>query len=487
MLLNFVIAYILISIALSLWAARRVHNTRDFYTAGRSLPLVMVTAMMFAGWFGAETVMGIPATFMEDGLLGLLSDPLGAAACLILFGLFFAKRLYRMNLLTIGDFYRQRYSRGIEVLTGLAIALSYLGWVAAQITALGMLINLLTHQALSISDGIMLASVIVVIYTVVGGLWSVAITTSIQIVITVISLSTIAWLLVDQVGGLAPIWQHALLNDAFKLPSDVSPLLALAMLTSFLTLAFGSIPQQDVFQRANAARNEQIAAWSAIGGGVLYLIFTSIPLIIAYSAHLIDPSLLERIMAVDGEALIPALIQQELPLFAQIVFYGALVGVILGTSASTLLAPSFMLSENVLRDLFPRPLSDKQMLLLTRSVIVSFALLVCIYALQARALDAGLHDMVEAAYKVTLVVAFVPLVAGLFWRKANNSGAWLSIVLGLVVWIGGELWFNDNEVGAQWWGLMAAIVGMLLGSWWGGKETDGRQSQLIRTVDEKDG
>jgi Na+/proline symporter len=475
MLLNFVIVYILLSVAVSLWAAKRVHNTRDFYTAGRSLPLVMVTAMMFAGWFGAETVMGIPATFMEDGLVGLLSDPLGAAACLILFGLFFAKRLYRMNLLTIGDFYRQRYSRGIEVLTGLAIALSYLGWVAAQITALGMLINLLTDQALSISDGIILASIIVVIYTVVGGLWSVAITTSIQIVITVISLSIIAWLLVDQVGGLAPIWQHALLNDAFKLPSEVSPLLALAMLTSFLTLAFGSIPQQDVFQRANAARNEQIAAWSAIGGGVLYLIFTTIPLIIAYSAHLIDPSLVERIMAVDGEALIPALIQQELPLFAQIVFYGALVGVILGTSASTLLAPSFMLSENVLRGLFSRPLTDKQMLLLTRSVIVSFALLVCIYALQARELDAGLHDMVEAAYKVTLVVAFVPLVAGLFWRKANNQGAWLSIVLGLVVWIGGELWLGDMEVGAQWWGLLAAIAGMLLGSWWGNKQTDAQK------------
>lgn len=466
MLLNFVIIYILLSVAVSLWAARRVHNTSDFYTAGRSLPLTMVTAMMFAGWFGAETVMGIPATFMEAGLVGLLSDPLGAAACLILFGVFFAKRLYRLNLLTIGDFYRQRYSRGVEVIIGLAIALSYLGWVAAQITALGMLINLLTDQALSISDGIMLASLIVVIYTVVGGLWSVAITTSIQMVITVLSLTSIAWLLLDQVGGFAPLWQHALLNDAFKMPSEVSPLLALAMLTSFLTLAFGSIPQQDVFQRANAARNEQIAAWSAIGGGVLYLLFTSVPLIIAYSAHLIDPSLVERMMAIDGEALIPALIQQELPLFAQIVFYGALVGVILGTSASTLLAPSFMLSENVLLGLFSQPLTDQQKLLLTRSVIVGFALLVCVYALKAREMDAGLHDMVEAAYKITLVVAFVPLVAGLFWRKATNSGAWLSIMLGLSVWVAGELWLDAYEVGAQWWGLMAAIVGMIIGSLW---------------------
>lgn len=464
MLLNFVIFYIIISIAVSLWAARRVHNTQDFYTAGRSLPLTMVTAMMFAGWFGAETVMGIPATFMEEGVMGLLSDPLGAAACLIIFGLFFAKRLYRLNMLTIGDFYRRRYSRGIEVITGLAIALSYLGWVAAQITALGMLINLLTDQSLSISHGILIASVIVVIYTVVGGLWSVAITTSIQIVITVISLSVIAWLLVDHVGGLTPIWQHAITHDAFKLPQEMSPLLALAMLTSFLTLAFGSIPQQDVFQRANSARNEQIAAWSAIGGGLLYLAFTTIPLIIAYSAHLIDPSLVERIMAVDGEALIPALIQQELPLLAQVIFYGALVGVILGTSASTLLAPSFMISENLLKGLFRKPLTDAQMLFLTRSVIVGFAIIVCLYALWARELDAGLHAMVEAAYKVTLVVAFVPLVAGLFWRKANTQGAWYAIIMGTSLWLMGEIWFSNEAVGAQWWGLMAATLGMIIGS-----------------------
>ena len=97
---------------------------------------------------------------------------------------------------------------------------------------------------------------------------------------------------------------------------------------------------------------------------------------------------------------------------------------------------------------------------------MGFALLVCVFALKAREKDAGLHDMVEAAYKITLVVAFVPLAAGLFWRKATNSGAWLSIMLGLSVWVAGELWLDAYEVGAQWWGLMAAIVGMIIGSLW---------------------
>jgi Na+/pantothenate symporter len=72
--------------------------------------------------------------------------------------------------------------------------------------------------------------------------------------------------------------------------------------------------------------------------------------------------------------------------------------------------------------------------------------------------------MVEAAYKVTLVVAFVPLVAGLFWAKANKVGAWWSITLGLIVWISCELAFPNALVGAQWWGLLASTFGMLVGS-----------------------
>lgn len=466
MLIGLVSVYVFISLIISLWAAQQVHSSRDFYTTDRQLPMLMVTAMMFAGWFGAETVLGIPATFMEEGVMGLISDPLGAAACLIIFGLFFAKKLYRLNLMTIGDFYRQRYSRGIEVITGIAIALSYLGWVSAQITALGMVLHILSNHLISINEGIIIGTIVVALYTVVGGLWSIAITVSIHITVTVIALTIIALMIGSETGGLAPVWEYARINDAFKLPENPSPLLALAMLTSFLTLAFGSIPQQDVFQRANAARTEQIAMWSAIFGGLLYLAFTFLPLFIAYSANLIDPQLTASILSQDSEQLIPELIKAHFPMSAQILFYGALTGVIMSTSASTLLAPSLMLSENIFKGLFATPLTDRQLLLLTRSVILGFAVLVAFYAIWSRTQDTGLHAMVEAAYKVTLVVAFVPLVAGLFWSKATTQGAWWSVVFGLLAWISMELLHSDSPVGAQWWGLIASTLGMLIGSWY---------------------
>ena len=141
MILGFVILYLLVSVGIGLAAARRVHTAKDFAVAGRSLPLPIVTATVFATWFGAEAVVGMPAIFVKDGLRGVVADPFGASLCLILAGLFFAPRLYRLNLLTVGDYYRLRYNQTVEVLCTLCVVASYLGWVAAQFKVLGLVFN----------------------------------------------------------------------------------------------------------------------------------------------------------------------------------------------------------------------------------------------------------------------------------------------------------------------------------------------------------
>jgi Na+/proline symporter len=144
-LLIFVGLYLLVSVSLGLYAATRVKNSSDYANAGRSLPLPVVIATVFATWFGSETVLGIPARFAEQGLSGTVEDPFGASLCLIFVGLFFARKLYRLNLLTIGDYFKQRYNRPVEVIASLCIVISYLGWVSAQITALGLVFSVLTN------------------------------------------------------------------------------------------------------------------------------------------------------------------------------------------------------------------------------------------------------------------------------------------------------------------------------------------------------
>ncbi len=463
MLIGFVVLYLAVTIAIGLWAARRVHNSKDFLVAGRSLPLYISVATVFATWFGAETVLSVSATFAKDGIGGVVADPFGSSMCLVLVALFFAKAFYRMDLLTIGDFYRKRYNKPVEVITSLAITASYLGWTSAQLTALGLAFSVLSQGALTLSEGIMLGAAIVLGYTIWGGMWSVAITDLFQSVMIVIGLCFIAWLVGDMAGGPAKVIAAASEAGKFEFWPKAGTKEWLAFIAAFLTLAIGSIPQQDVFQRVTSAKNEKTAVRGALLGGLFYFSFAFIPMFIAYAAVVIDPGMVKLFASEDGrevQRILPDLILARTPLWAQVMFFGALLSAILSTASGALLAPTAICTENVLRP-FMKNISDRQFMILLRSVLVSFTLAALLFALNSKS---TMYEMVQNAYKVTLVGAFVPLAAGIFWPRANNAGAIMSIVLGLVSWIAMEKFGDETIWPPQLVGLAFAILGMLVGS-----------------------
>src|SRR6478735_261358 len=247
-LVTFVVLYLLGTLGLGVWAGTRIKNTSDFAIAGRSLPLIMVVTTTFATWFGAETVMGIPAKFVQGGLNAIVEDPFGAGTCLILVGLFFAAKLYKQNLLTIGDFYRQRYGKGVEVFCSTAIILSYLGWVAAQITALGLVFSVLTNGAMSEKVGMIVGTLAVLIYVVVGGFLAVAITDFIQMFVLVIGLSIIAAFASQLAGGTGVVLHMAKYNHLWQILPEAKFTDVAFFVGSAVTMMLGSIPQQDVYQ-----------------------------------------------------------------------------------------------------------------------------------------------------------------------------------------------------------------------------------------------
>lgn len=461
MLFWFVIVYWLISVAIGLAAATRVRNTRDFAVAGRHLPFSMVTATVFATWFGAEAVLGIPATFLREGLHGVVADPFGSSLCLILVGLFFAAPLYRMNLLTIGDFYKKRYGRGVEVLTTLAIVVSYLGWVGAQISALGLVFNVVSGGEISKLAGMWIGSITILVYTLFGGMWAVAVTDFLQMIIIVIGMLWIGGEVSGMAGGVGAVVSHALHEGKFAFFPSADPREVIGFVAAAVTMMLGSIPQQDVFQRVQSARSERIAVWGSVLGGGLYFAFAFVPMFLAYSATLIDPAMVARLIDSDSQMILPELVLSKAPLVAQILFFGALLSAIKSCASATLLAPSVTFTENILRPALPQ-LTDRKLLLWMRVVTFAFTMLVTLYAMYS---DASIFKMVENAYQVTLVAAFVPLVSGLFWRRATNQGALVSIFCGIGVWLAVHLAGGpDPLVPAQLAGLMASAAGMLAGS-----------------------
>ena len=347
MLVTLVACYFAVTIAIGVYAARRVKNSADYLVAGRSLPLYMNTATVFATWFGAELILAVSSTFLKDGLRGVVGDPFGAAFCLIFVALFLAAPYYRLKLMTVSDFYKKRYNRTVELASAAAISISYLGWASANLVALGIVIHTVSGHAIPLEQGIVLGAVIVGVYTLFGGMWSVAFTDLFQTVIIVAGLLYIAWMLAGMAGGVDKVIITAQASDRLKFFPDASLHDWLGFIAAFVTMALGSVAQQDVFQRVTSARTEKIARTGTLLGGSFYLIMAFVPMFIAVSALLIDPAMVRQMLASqnDFQQVLPTLILQRTPLFAQVLFFGALLSAILSTASGTLLAPTAVITE----------------------------------------------------------------------------------------------------------------------------------------------
>jgi len=460
MLLWFVLLYWAISVAIGLIASLKVKNATDFAAAGHALPMYVVTATVFATWFGAEAVLGAPATFLQEGLAGVVADPFGSSMCLILVGLFFAKPLYQAKYLTIGDFYRDRYGRTVEVLITLCIAASYLGWVAAQIMALGLVFNVVSGGEISREVGMLIGSGSVLIYTMFGGMWAVAVTDFLQMIIIVLGLLYIGHEVTSLAGGVGTVVQHANNAGLFEFFPKANFAEIIGFISALCTMMLGSIPQQDVFQRVTSSRTVQIAQRAAILGGILYFCFAFLPMILAYSAHLLTPEMVQEGLKTDSQLILPQLILSHTPLVAQIIFFGALLSAIKSCASATLLAPSVSFSENIVKGFF-KELKPSQYLLIMRLTTLVFAVIVTIIAMDSKL---SIFKMVESAYKVTLVAAFVPLLCGVYWKRATPMGGLLSVTFGIVSWLIAEAVMPKGIVPPQMVGLLFSFFGMFVGS-----------------------
>ena len=461
MLISFIIVYLLISIGIGLYAATRVKNTADYAVAGRSLPLAVVIATTFATWFGSETVLGVPGTFVESNLGGIVEDPFGAGMCLVLVGLFFARKLYLRNIITIGDYYRQRFGRVVEVLCSLIIIFSYLGWVGAQVTALGLVFNLLSQGAISMAWGMVIGTLVVLVYTLYGGMWSVALTDFVQMIVITIGLLAIAWYAGNMAGGADKVIDYAAREGKFQFWPTGGAKEWLFFIGAGITMMLGSIPQQDVFQRVMSSRDVKTAQRGPVIGGTLYILFAFVPMFIVVAALMVMPEA-AQLIADDPQKVLPRLVMDHMPIVLQVAFFGALLSAIMSTASATLLAPATTFVENILRNLRPG-MSDAETLKAMRISVLVFTFCVLAYAITME--GSSIYELVAGAYQVPLVGAFVPLAFGVYWRRATTQGALLAVVMGIGVWVLFVASPMLNQAFPQQLaGVLAAIAGMVFGS-----------------------
>ena len=445
--------YLAGTLVLGYFASTFVHGSSDFFNAGRRLPFVLSSFALFALWFGSETILGASSEFIEHGLLGVMEDPFGASLCLLLFGLFLVRPLYRQNLLTLGDLFHNAYGRKTEYLSSFFMILTFVGYAAAQIIALAFLFE----SAFGIDQvyGRLMSALVVTCYTAAGGMWAVSITDFVQSLVIMAGLVFLCINLSSQVemaAVFAPPTEHFL--DFF--PSSDNGMSWLDYLAAWMTLALGSLASQDIFQRANAARTENIAVWSTIFGTVLYLCFAMLPLYLGLVVFQLDPALLEG----ERQNIILRLVEGHAPLWVQALFFGSLISAVFSTCSGALLAPSSILAENLIRPLFYPDIDDAGLLRISRLSVAFIAVISTAIAFSSD----SIYDLVAKSSTLGAVSILIPMLNALFGKHRSSLGAWLAMSLGLLGYVICEYGVEDFPVPAMFVGMACSWAGLLTGN-----------------------
>ena len=439
--------YLVIMLGIGVYASKRAGSTADFIVAGRRMPIWICSATLIATWFGGGTMMGAAGASYEGGLLGVIADPFGGALCLFLVGFFFARLFRRLRLLTFIDILENRYGKTAATIAAIGSISSNVGWTGALLVAFGYVFQTLTGVPIEL--GIMGGAVVVFVYTVAGGMWAVAMTDFVQMVVIAVGLVLLLVVVLIDVGGWGNISPH-LPEDTFRMiPVEQKAEVWLNYFRAWLIFGLADVTAQTLIQRAFAAKNEQVAQNSFYLAGFGHLTLGMIPVTLGIIASVTMPGL------TDPETVIPQLAITHLHPVAIAIFVGALLAAIMSSADSALLAAAAVFSTNIL-PLFKRQTSDRFRLTTTRIAIPVFGSIAVYVALEVQVV----YDLILDANSVILVSVTIPFIAAVWWRRANRSGALASMAAGFLTWILTILFAPDLP--GDLLGLLAALVTILV-------------------------
>jgi len=414
--------YLAVMLIIGIYASRKSGSTANFIVAGRRLPIWIGSATIVATWFGGGTMMGGAGASYERGLLGVIADPFGGALCLFIVGFFFARLFRRLRLLTFIDFFDNRYGKTAATIAAIGSISSNIGWTGALLVAFGYVFETLTGVPMQM--GILGGAIVVFIYTVAGGMWAVALTDFVQIVVIAIGLVMLLTVVLIDVGGWSNIAQQ-LPEDTFRMiPVEHTAAVWLTYVRAWLIFGLADVTAQTLMQRAFSARNEQVAQNSFYLAGFGHLSLGLIPVTLGIIASVTMPGL------ADPETVIPELAMAHLHPVAIAIFVGALLAAIMSSADSALLAAASVFSVNIL-PFFKPQVSDRFRLLATRIAIPVFGSIAVYVALEVRVV----YNLILDSNSVILVCVTAPFIAGVWWKRANRIGALASMAMGFLTWI----------------------------------------------------
>ena len=442
-----VVAYMLIMLGVGYYASKRSHSVTDFMVAGRGMPIWLCSMTVIATWFGGAMMLGGAGAAYDDGMLGVIEDPWGGALALLLIGFFFARMFRRLRILTVVDFMEQRFDKVAAFGMVITTLFSNIVWVGAMLVAFGVVFESLT--SIPMEQGIIGGAIVVFVYTAVGGMWAVAMTDFLQMLVIMIGLIVLLTVVMIDVGGWSAISPHLNENTFRMLPLENTGEEWLNYLRAWMIIGVVDISAQTLCQRVASAKDERVAQNSFYIASIGYLFFGMIPIFLGIIGSVTMPGL------ESPETIIPALAIEHLHPLAIAIFVGAMLAAIMSSADSALLASASVLAKNVLPLVKSDP-SPKLSLLVARCAIPVCGVFALFVALEMQVV----FDLMINANILGLAAIIVPFIMGLWWKKANRTGALSSMAAGISAWL--ITLYVAPELPADFIGLAASFITMLL-------------------------
>lgn len=414
-----VIVYIVLQMAIGAYFLNKNKTEQNYFIGGRQLNMPLAAFSIFATWFGAEVCLSSSAKVYQFGLSGSTTEPFGYTLCLLVMALFFAKKLWDQKLMTLGDLVRNRFSPATEKLAALIMIPTSLFWAAAQIRAFGQVLS--ASSELSIQSGMIVATMLVIFYTVVGGFLADVYTDFVQSLFLIIGLISLLVFVIIHTGGI----ENAILSIEYKnlqiIPHRLGGLDEwLASLETLAIPVLGSLVAQELVSRVIASRNRVVAQRATLIAAAGYLIVGLIPVMVALIArqHIVNVS--------DPEQLLPTLAKSYLPTFMYVVFVGALISAILSTVDSCLLAISSLLTHNLLAPIL-RDRSESARVSTARLGVGLAGIAAFFVAFESK----GIFALIESASSFGSAGILVIMVFALYTKIGRPTSALATLIVGV--------------------------------------------------------
>lgn len=409
--ISVVVIYAAAMLLLGWYGMRRAKTQEDFLVAGRNLGPGLYMGTMAATVIGGASTVGTVRLGYVYGISGFwLCAALGAG--LLVLNLFLAKPLLRLRICAVTQVLERRYSARTKQASALVMLAYSLMLAATSVIAIGTVMQVLFDLPLWIS--ILVGGGVVVIYSAVGGMWSLTLTDIVQFVIKTAGLMLILLpICLYRVGG----WDQLVA----RLPAssfDVTHIGWDTIATYFVIYFFGIMIGQDVWQRVFTARSERVAAVAGSLAGVYCVVYGLVGALVGMTARVLLPDL------DNANNAFAAIVQASLPDGIRGLVIAAALAAMMSTASAAMLAGSTVLAE----DLVPllrggRPLVDvrwhRLLTLLVGLAVLGIALVV----------DDVLNAL-TTAYNLLVGGMLVPLIGAIYWRRATTAGAIASMLLG---------------------------------------------------------